>query len=479
MDLKNKKVTVVGLGNSGISAAVLLNDAGAKVRVTDSHDTPSIRKGLKVLEGKNIEVEIGKHTEGFIKGIDLMVLSPGVEDTALPVRSAVTSGIPIISEMELGFRFCKGKIIAITGTNGKSTVTTLIGKILKAGGKDAVVCGNIGNSLCGEINRIKDNTWVVLEVSSFQLERTEEFRPHIALILNITDDHMDRYKSFDEYFNEKLKIFYNQTEDDVLILNYDAENLRGLKDRASARVLFYSRVKNTNGAYVKDGKILCVSGSTEKEICGISDIRLKGLHNIENVLASSLTGTLVGVDEAAMRDTIRSFRGLAHRFETVDVIDGVEYIDDSKGTTVDSTYRALESCEKPVILIAGGKDKNSDYSLVREIVRKKVRHLVLIGEAKEKIRKALEDVVQTHEAKDMFDALYIAQGLADKDFLVLLSPMCSSFDMFKDYKHRGEVFREAVMNIKASGPTGRPTDLRSDRIGDRPGGTSGQKAKRC
>lgn len=444
MDLKNKKVTVVGLGNSGMNAAILLYELGADVYVTDSRDTPEVKSSLYEFEHRSIRAEIGGHTKDFISGSSLVVVSPGVEDSSPAVRWAEDLNIPIISEMELGYTYCKGRIIAVTGTNGKSTVTSLIGEMLKDGLKDTVVCGNIGNSLCGEISRISRDTWVVLEVSSFQLERIKIFKPHIALILNITDDHLDRYKTFKEYFAEKLKIFQNQTKDDYLILNYDAQNLRPLKDKARSKVLFYSSRSKTNGAYLKDERMACVWNGSEKEVARTDDLGLEGLHNLENVLASSLAGILAGVSGESLRNTIKNFKGLPHRFETVAVIDGVRYIDDSKATTVDSTYRALESCKKPVILIAGGRDKNSDYGVIKELVKKKVRHLILIGEAKDKIRNNLAGAVETHDAKDMFEAVRIASGLAKKDFLVLLSPMCSSFDMFKSYKDRGEVFKDAV-----------------------------------
>jgi len=433
MNLKGKTVTVIGLGNSGVNAALLLCDVGAIVRATDSQDTPATRDVRKALERKAIKVEIGGHTESFIKGSGLIVASPGVEDSSPAIKWAAGFSIPIIGEMELGFRFCKGRIIAITGTNGKSTVTGLIGEILKDGGLDAVVCGNIGNSLCGEISRIKIDTWVVLEVSSFQLERIDEFKPKIAVILNVTDDHMDRYTRFSDYFSEKLKIFRNQDDTDVLILNYDAKNLRELGGRTRSRVLFYSRSQNAGAA---------------NKIYDVSDMKLKGRHNVENVLASCLVGSVVGVKEDSMRNTIRDFKGLPHRFETIAVIDGVEYIDDSKGTTVDSTVRALESCEKSVILIAGGKDKHSDYSAARDIVREKVRHLILIGEARDAIKQALEGASEIHIAKDMLDAVTMAHGLADGDSVVLLSPMCSSFDMFTGYKERGVVFKRAAMGLK-------------------------------
>jgi len=448
MDLKNKTVTVIGLGNSGMNAVSLLCDLGARVRGTDVKDSPELRNSLKDLEKRGASFELGRHTEGFIKGSELVILSPGVEDSSPAVQWAIKYKIPVMSELELGYRFCKGKIIAITGTNGKSTVTTLIGELLKKGGKDTVVCGNIGNSLCGEIARIKEATWVVIEVSSFQLERIEKFRPHIAVILNITDDHLDRYKAFGDYFNEKLKIFANQDKKDFLVLNHDAANLRPLKHKARSSVLWYSKSERTNGAYVRSGAIICAARGAEEEACKVSDIPLKGVHNLENVMASALAGSLAGVSGQSIKEAIRGFKGLPHRCELVATIDGVEYIDDSKGTTVDSTYRALESFEKPVILIAGGRDKNSDYSVMRDLVRKKVKRLVLMGEAKDKIKRELGDTIDVAEANSMEEAVDAARKSARPGDAVLLSPMCSSFDMFRDYKHRGDAFREAVMAVK-------------------------------
>lgn len=450
MVVKDRKITVVGLGNSGINAVRLLAEHGALVRATDAKDSPEIRKSLMPFEKDGIEIELGRHTKGFVGDSDLVVVSPGVEDSSPPVRWATELGIPVISEMELGSRFCRGRIIAITGTNGKSTVTTLIGDILKTAGFDTCVCGNIGNSLCGEIPRISSDTWVVMEASSFQLERITGFKPHIALILNITDDHLDRYVNFDGYFREKMKIFSNQSSDDLLVLNYDAPYLRDFKVSAKSRTFFYSRIERTNGAYVNGSDIFCIDEGVEKRICAISDIPLKGLHNLENVLASSLVGILAGAGTGSIQSAIKKFKGLAHRVETVDVINGVEYVDDSKGTTVDSTYRALQSSSKPVILIAGGRDKNSDYSRICDVVKEKIKYLILIGEAREKIKEALDGVVKAYDAETMDDAVRLASSLARAGWMVLLSPMCSSFDMFRDYKERGDRFKESVRALGAT-----------------------------
>ena len=450
MNLKDKKVAVIGMGNSGVNAACLLRDIGANVYVTEAADTTQIRSAADKLKNRWIAVEIGGHTKDFIARSELAVVSPGVEDSSPAIRWAKELAIPVISELELGFKHCKGKIIAITGTNGKSTVASLVGDILKRGGKDTVICGNIGNCLCGEISRIRDDTWVVLEVSSFQLEKITDFKPHIALILNITDDHLDRYRKFEDYFKEKLKIFANQEKGDILILNYDAGNLRDLKERARSRVLFYSKSEKVAGAYAKGDDIFSSFDGKASKAGSVRGMALKGIHNLENAIASSLIGALVGVRKEAITDAIINFNGLSHRFETVDVIGGVEYIDDSKGTTVDSTYRALESCARGVVLIAGGKDKNSDYTVIRDLMKRKVKYLILIGEAKARIREALGSVVKICEAKDMRDAVDAANTLANDGDIVLLSPMCSSFDMFKNYKERGDNFKTAVRSLKSS-----------------------------
>lgn len=456
LEVKNKTVTVVGLGQSGLSAALLLDDLGAHVRITEGADSDDVRRNIERLEHRSVEIETGAHTKDFVEGSVLVVASPGVEESAPPIRWAQDARIPVIGEMELGFRFCEGRIIGITGTNGKSTVTSLIGEILKDAGRKAVVCGNIGNALSGEVGRIAKDHWVVLEVSSFQLERIEAFRPHIAIILNITDDHQDRYPDFQRYFNEKLKVFRNQEKEDRLILNYDAPYLRDVGKRAGSRVgvRYYSTREESNGAFVMDGAILVSADGAVREVARVGDIRLKGAYNIENVLAACLAGVLAGAGTRSMQATLGRFAGLAHRCEQVAEVRGVEFVDDSKGTTVDSTLRALESFGKPVVLIAGGRDKRSDYSVIRETVKRKVKGLVLIGEAKEKIRAALGDLAETVDTRTMEEAVTEAFRIASRGDAVLLSPMCSSFDMFKDYSQRGEAFAEAVRRLGSSEGSG-------------------------
>lgn len=448
MDVKGKKITVAGLGNSGFHAAMLLAKRDAEVKATDSSDSEAVRDAARQLKGRGVKVETGVHTEDFVKGSELIVLSPGIEESSPVVRWAGKYKIPITGEMELGYRFCKGKIIAITGTNGKSTVTALTGEMLKASGMDTVVCGNIGNCLSGEIDRITNRTLVVLEVSSFQLERSETFRPHISVILNITDDHMDRYKRSSDYYSDKLKIFRNQRQGDFVALNFDAENLRCLKIQPGPKTFFYSRLANTDGAYVDNAQIVFAAGGRDVKVLALSDAQLKGAHNIENILASTLIAMLAGASPQAARDAVKNFKPLSHRFEEVAVIDGVRYVDDSKGTTVDSTRRALESCDAPVILIAGGKDKFSDYSAVRELFRNKLKLLILIGEARRSIRMSIGEIVRTVECDDMSGAVKTAAENASKGDIVLLSPMCSSFDMYKSYKERGEIFAGYVKSLR-------------------------------
>ncbi len=447
MDLRNKKVVVVGLGTSGLDACCLLDDAGAVVFATDNADSKIIRRSIEKLEHRYVQTEIGRHTEEFLKGSYLIVTSPGVNKDALPIRYATTNNIPIISELELGFNFTKGPIIAVTGTNGKSTVVTLLGEILKKAGKKVVVCGNIGNSLSGEALFIDRGTICVLETSSFQLERIVDFRPTVSCILNITDDHLDRYRDFDDYARAKLKIFSNQLETDIAILNHDDSKLGSLDEPSKFKRLYYSRIKKVEGIYFKNGDVIYNAKNKTKKLFTLPSMNLKGDYNLENILAAVLISLTQGVKLETIERALKEFKPLAHRMESIREIEGIEFLDDSKATNIDATKRALESIDKMVVLIAGGRSKGSDFDAIRDQIRSKVKKMILIGEAAPLIEKAFSNIVETERALTLEDATSRAYKVAKKNEVVLLSPMCSSFDMFRDYEHRGEVFCQTVRKI--------------------------------
>ncbi|NQU95748.1 MAG: UDP-N-acetylmuramoyl-L-alanine--D-glutamate ligase [Candidatus Omnitrophica bacterium] len=450
MDLRNKKVTVVGMGSSGIDSVLLLERAGAIVSITDSGDDESVKERAECLAEKYINLETGRHTESFLEDTELLVVSPGVENGALPIRYANENNIPIISELELGYLFCEGTIVAITGTNGKTTVATLLGEILRSAGIPVNVCGNIGNSLSGETGNIKKDTVVILETSSFQLERIDSFKPKISVILNVTEDHLDRYRNFEEYLDAKKRIFKNQETGDIIVLNYDDKNLRDLikTGKVRSKALYFSMKKKVDGIYLDRGNIKLSLKNKTKNLMVPGDYKLKGAHNTENVMVSCLVATLLGASPDAVKKAVKNFKPLAHRFESVALVGGVEFIDDSKATNIDSTSRALLSLDKPAILIAGGKDKNLSYEKVLPAIKKNVKKIILIGETKPKMRKIFKDFVDVREADTLPEAVILAYKSASPGESVLLSPMCSSFDMFGDYKERGEVFRRAVGELR-------------------------------
>lgn len=418
MDLRNKKVAVVGLERSGLAAVKLLAAKGARVSVTDCLDTPRLRENLDKLDKKNIvDAEIGRHTEEFLRGCDLVVVSPGVPPDSLPIASAKKEGIPVISEIELAFRFCPAPVIAITGTNGKTTVSTLVERIFRAAGRKCVLCGNIGNAFSNEVLGLTGCDVVVLEVSSFQLETIDKFKPKVAAVLNLSPDHLDRYADLDEYVAAKCRIFSNQDKEDWALLKADSEGLK-MAEKTKARVLYFSK------------------NDTED---------LKELN--DNQMAALAITSLFGIDENLAKDVCRNFKGIEHRLEVVAEIKGVEFINDSKATNVDSTLWALRALQKPVILIAGGKDKGSDFAVVREKIKDKVRAMVLLGEAKEKMESFFRGSLRIETALTLQEAVKCAFGLARSGDCVLLSPMCASFDMFSDYAERGRVFKQAVCNL--------------------------------
>ena len=444
MNFANKRVTVIGLSESGFSAAKLLKKLNAKVRISELCDDDDVKTKLALLE--DIEFEIRTHTRRFISKSDLIVTSPGVPPDAEPLQWARDENISVIGELELGYMFCAAPIVAVTGTNGKSTVVSLMHEIFKASGINSFLLGNIGKPICEDILEIPPQSVIVLEVSSFQLEAIKTFRPKIAVFLNLTQDHLDRYRDMKEYRSAKLRIFENQKDSDYAILDYDDPAIRGLSQDIKSTVFYFSANQKVRGSYIDRDRLLIDLGDGAEEICRREDISLSGIHNLKNVLAAALAAKLIN-RRANIVTAVKNFVGLKHRFELVAEIEGVSFIDDSKSTTVDSTMKALEFfSEGNVVLIAGGRDKGSDYSPLAGQI-KKIKHLVLIGEARKKIREAVGGFnLPVEEAATVQDAISFSRKIAKEGDTVLLSPMCSSFDMFKDYKQRGEVFREAVFS---------------------------------
>ncbi len=409
----NKKITIVGFARSGLACANLLHDLGAQVSITDNNDSDVTRANLPKLKPKDIRFELGRHTEEFVKGRNLVVVSPGVPDTALPIVWARQYRIPVISEVEVASILCPGTIIAVTGTNGKTTVTTLIGKVLEAAGKKAVVCGNIGNPFSGEVDKIGDKDFVALEISSFQLEKIETFKPKIAIILNLSRNHLDRYNSMEEYLAAKKNIFRNQDESDYLILNADDEAINRLHREAKSRAVYFSRKRGVNP-------------------------------NQAAVLAVS---SILGIDEKIALNVFKEFKGVEHRLEQVLEINKVKFINDSKSTTVDSAVWALKNTPGPVIMIAGGREKGNDYGVVRDLVKEKVREIILIGEAKDRIAGAFSGILPFTKVNTLEEAVKVAFAKSEPGACVLFSPMCKSFDMFANYEERGKVFKKIVLDL--------------------------------
>ena len=414
---KDKKVVVIGLARSGIAAAHLLREVGAEVFVTDSSSNDALKGLAGELIRKGIKVELGAHTLNFIRDKDLVVISPGVSDKSQAIIWANEFKIPIISEIELAWQNCAAKVIAVTGTNGKTTVTSLIAEVLKASGKKSYALGNIGMPFSLEAGNLKPTDFVSLEVSSFQLERIVKFKPQVALILNLAPDHLDRYKNMSEYLSAKKRVFLNQDQNDYLVLNHDDPALRALAKEARARVVFFSSQDNPRNLN-------------------------------PNQLAVMAVARVLGIAENICGEVFRNFKGVEHRLEQVRVLKDIEFINDSKATNVDSAVWALRSTSRQAIMIAGGRDKNIDYGAISDLVKKKVKLLVLIGEAKEKIRSVLGGIVPIKEALTLDEAVNLSYAQAKGGDCVLLSPMCASFDMFENYEHRGRAFKEIVNKLK-------------------------------
>jgi UDP-N-acetylmuramoylalanine--D-glutamate ligase len=450
MDVKDKRVLVVGLGKSGVASALFLKARGARVTVSDTKSPDQLRDEIPALLDHGIAVETGGHGERTFRGQDLIVVSPGVPVDAPPLVQARASGEPVIGEIELAAQYLPGPIVAITGSNGKTTTTTLAGDVITAGGFPTVVGGNIGTPAISLVERAGRDTVVVLEISSFQLETIQTFRPKVAVILNITPDHLDRHRTFQTYVDAKARIFENQQPSDYAVLNEDDPTCLTLAGRTRAQVFWFSRKKEVKqGAYVDGGRILFRDGAGQREIMLVSEISLKGAHNVENVLAAVCTGALMGVPADMIRQAVRNFKAVEHRLEYVATIKGVEYYDDSKATNVDATIKALESFPANIHLILGGKDKGSDYTVLNDLLRQRVKRVYTIGAAAEKIESHIKGAAEVVHAETLDNAIRRATAVAQPGDIVLLAPACASFDQFQSYNHRGRVFKEVVYALAA------------------------------
>lgn len=447
MDIKGKRVTVVGLARSGASAAALLLREGAAVSVTDRRPATDLAEEMSRVPGE-VRWLLGGHPDDAFRDADLIVLSPGVPLASPPLRAAQARGIPIWSELELASRFVSAPVAAITGSNGKSTTTALTGAMCRAAGRRTFVGGNWGVPLSEATKPGAAWSEVVVEVSSFQLETVATFRPAVAALLNVTPDHLDRYPNFPSYVAAKRRLFERQTGEDTAVLNADdpvCADPRFMGALTARRVLF-SRLTEppAEGVWVESGTIVYQFGGRRGLVIALDHLRIAGVHNVENALAATAVALLRGIDAAVIEHVLAEFRGLEHRSEFVRELRGVTYVNDSKGTNVGAAQKSLESFSRPVILIAGGVGKGADFSALRPMVARRVKKAVLIGEARPQLRQALEGATTVAEADGLEEAVRIASESAVPGDVVLLSPACASFDLFRDFEDRGRQFKALV-----------------------------------
>lgn len=450
MELKGKNVLVIGLAKSGIAAAIELFRLGALVTATDIK-TKNQFKDIEKLKPFVKEIVLGKHPLRLLENCDLIVVSPGVPNEIDLLKEARNKSIPIISELELGFWFTKAPIIAITGTNGKTTTTTLVGEILKNSGKNIVVAGNIGMPFVKEIEHDDSRDYIVLEVSSFQLDNIMNFKPRISVILNISEDHLNWHNTFENYVRAKSKIFKNQEKEDYTVVNADDPMVLALAEKSKGNLIYFSTKKELPyGVFVKNNVIVIKQNGNILPILEVNDLRLKGKHNLENALAAVAISWIVGVNLNNLAETLKEFPGVEHRLEYVTTINGIHYINDSKGTNPEAAMKAIESVEGSVILIAGGYNKNTVFDNFVRAFGNKVKHLILMGDTAIEIQNAAKkqgfDKITIVDS--MEQAVYEAAKFAKPGYTVLLSPACASWDMFESFEERGHIFKEVVYSLK-------------------------------
>ncbi len=452
MPFNNKKIVVLGAGISGVSVAQVLQQQGAQVILSDAKPAQLCKnQDFSLLQQCGVELVLGRQDEGLLTNVDYLVVSPGIAIDIPLITAAKDRGITVISEIEVAYRLCPAPILAITGTNGKTTTTTLLGEMIKRMNSEVVVGGNIGLALSREVAEIGEKGIVIAEISSFQLEGIIDFKPHIAAILNITPDHLDRHHTIENYIEMKERVFANQTKTDYIVLNYDDSTVRAMENKVASQVFFFSSERELPaGIYIKEGIITITWDDKSIPVCPVKDITLPGRHNVENVLAACSIAYLAGVKVEDMVQTIQEFTGVEHRIEKVAVINDVAYYNDSKATNPESSIKALQAFEEPLILIAGGRDKNTDLTDFMKLITEKVQHLILIGEATQRFRAAAieKNVKNIYDARDLVHAVSLAHELAQKQDVVLLSPACASYDMFKSYEERGKIFKALVAKIR-------------------------------
>jgi UDP-N-acetylmuramoylalanine--D-glutamate ligase len=444
MELRDKKVLVVGLARTGTECARFLIKQGAKVWISDLRTETDLKAEIDILQGLPAGYFLGGEDRGWLKGMDLVVPSPGVPAENALLREAGDRGVKILSEIDLAYRFLNAPMIAITGTNGKSTTTTLVGAMLKAKGSKVFIGGNLGAPLIGFVGG--DWEWGVVEISSFQLEWIEEFRPKVAVLLNLSEDHLDRYPNFAAYCGAKARIFENQTAQDIAVLNRDDPGVWALRQASRARILSFGFPEVNQGVFGGSEEIVWRDGSSEERF-PLRQVKIQGIHNVENMMATVAIAKAIGVTAPIIQQTLEEFPGLEHRLEFVREKSGVRYYNDSKGTNVGAVVKSLASFAAPVILLAGGIDKGGDYGVLRAGIQKGVKRLVLFGAAKQTIAKTLGALTETVMVESLAAAVRDAHEHARPGDVVLLSPACSSFDMFRNYAERGRVFKSLVQAL--------------------------------
>ena len=448
MNYSGKKISIIGAVRSGIGAAKLVKRLNGIPFVSDAFDNEKIKKSIEILNSLDILYEIGGHTSRVFE-CELMIVSPGVPLDSEIIKTARDKKIKMISELDLASSVCKGNIIAITGTNGKTTTTSLCGHVFNVCGAKTYTAGNIGLAFSEIAYDVKENEYVVVEVSSFQLDLIDKFKPKVAAILNITPDHLNRYhNNYQSYINSKMKIFQNQDEKDYLIINRDNEVLiNSLTTHRSTDYYFSLSEKSKNGCFLTGDQIVFIKNDKEEFRCSLSDINLCGEHNHANAMAVIIAAKIFGFDNKKIIEGLKSFQGVEHRLEFVREINGVKYINDSKATNVDSVWYALRSFDQPIYLILGGQDKGNDYNQIKDLVLSKVIKIYAIGSSADKVFNFFHQDVKVEIKQTIDDVITAVNSEARENEIVLLSPACASFDMFNDYEHRGKVFKEAVNNL--------------------------------